>query len=262
MPYSLSLWDCHCHTEFAYCGQDVAAAPAIAVARQFGLDGICLTEHAPQLYCTAEDFWDARHIREPDIWRSPAESRMADYRRAVEPLRSDFVRVGLEAELDEAGQLTVLDEDRRWLDLLLGAIHWLPHARRGTGTAEWNRLFLQTCETILAAGVDVLAHPFRLFMATDRPVSPELYTTLADMLAATGTAVELNFHYVSNPNRQFYLQCIQRGVKVAFGSDAHRMDEVARLEQHVAFLRQVAEQDDIAEFLFVPPQRGTADGNG
>lgn len=68
---------------------------------------------------------------------------------------------------------------------------------------------------------------------------------LADMLAATGTAAEINCHLNSN-DPEFFAQCIARGVKIAFGSDAHRLSEVGNLGPHLQLLREAAGAGDPA----------------
>jgi len=255
LPQTPRVADCHAHTQFAYCGRDLSAAGVIERARLFGLSGVCLVEHAPQLYCTADDFWNARHIRNGELWRRAEHSRMADFRREVEPLRDDYVRVGLEVELDSAGQITLHDGDRDWPDLLVGAVHWLPEDHAGMNDATLAGAFLRANERLLAGGLDVLAHPWRFFLRVKRPVPAHLYGRLADMLARTGTAAEVNFH-TNQPEAAFFTECIQRGVKVCFGSDAHELYEVGALLPHLDLLREAAGGKDPQQVLFDPSGKG------
>ena len=53
------VFDCHVHTQLAYCAQDILVDTAIERCGTLGLAGMCLTEHAPQLYCDKNDFWAA-----------------------------------------------------------------------------------------------------------------------------------------------------------------------------------------------------------
>jgi len=243
------LADWHAHTEFAYCGRGITARRVIERARNFGLAGQCLVEHAGQLYCRAEDFWQAEHVHRPAAWREGEHSRMREFREAMSPLRSGFVRVGLEVELDANGDLTVRSEDRAWADVLVGAIHWLP-ARdfESLSDAEFAAAFMRANDRMLAAGIDILAHPWRVFRRTGRGVPGELYGPLAEMLAATGTAVELNFH-VNEPDERFFAACIERGVKVAPASDAHEPWEAGGLTAHVSFIGRAAVGRDVGELL-------------
>jgi histidinol phosphatase-like PHP family hydrolase len=249
----LALVDCHAHTEFAYCGQGISAEATIERSRTFGLAGVCLVEHAPQLYCSADDFWNARHIHQPALWRAGANSRADQFRSVMEPRRTDFVRIGLEVELDADGQLTLREEDQ-WIDLVVGAIHWLAEDPAGLTDAQLAAAFMQTCEGLLRGGIDILAHPWRVFAWVKRPVPTELYPVLADALAAAGVAAEINCHKnVSDP--AFFAECIARGVKISFGSDAHQTHQAGNLLPHLAILQQAAGTTDpqvLRELMFRP----------
>jgi len=246
-----AVWDCHTHTQFAYCRDNVTAEAVVARARKFGLAGVCITEHAPQLYCRAEDFWEARHIHEPEIWRGEEHSRMAAYRAAVAPLRAENVRVGLEVELDRDGELVLKDEDRAWADLLLGAIHWLPKADGAEKTEDPEAVFMDTCEKLIAHGVDVLAHPLRIFRWLEMPAPKHLYAPLAEMLASGGVAAEFNIHG-NEPDPAFLAECIRRGVKISLGSDSHHTAQVAGFGYHLDVLERLSDGRELADILYSP----------
>ena len=94
-------------------------------------------------------------------------------------------------------------------------------------------------------------NPFRFFRRSERPTPTELYEPLARALAATGTAAEINFH-TNEPHAQFFAACIERGVKIALGSDAHAQYEAAGLSAHLALLRRAAGTSDTADLLWYP----------
>ncbi len=244
LPEQLGLIDGHAHTEFAYCGRNTSADGVIDRARRIGLAGVRLVEHAPQLYCSKEQFWVGRHIFEPALWHRAEHSRTKAFRSAMMPRRDGFAKIGLEVELDADDRLTLHDEDR-WVDLLVGAIHWLKRDPREMTDAEMGSLFMATCEGLIAGGAKVLAHPWRIFSWARRPVPTDLYNPLADLLAATGTAAEINFH-VNWSDPAFFAACVERGAKIAFGSDAHELYEVGSFGPHLDVLRQAAGSDDPA----------------
>lgn len=247
MPPTPRLVDTHCHTELAYCGTTISAAEAIDRSRRMNLAGLYLVEHAPQLYCTADDFWAARHVREPQVWRAGDATRMNQFRSLVEPLRSDFVGVGLEVELDADGRLTLHDQDRQWVDLLVGAVHWIAEDWKTLTTAQMTHAFMRTTEGLLASGVHILAHPWRWFLKKcDIPT--ELFIPLADLLAATGVAAEINFH-INEPQAAFFARCIERGVKIAVGSDAHAIEEAGDFHAHLRLLQDIAGTSDVQGLL-------------
>ncbi len=251
MPAPPLLWDCHSHTAFAYCATDITAHAVIDRSKLMGLAGACLTEHGPQLYVSHEEFWHGRHVYEPALWRDNPACRMAEFRKVARDLRSDFVRVGLEIEADCEGNLILKDEDRDWPDILVGAVHWLMERTDDKTDAEISKIFLNTCQALLDGGVDVLAHPWRYFRRRNMRVPTELYPVLAGMLAETNTAAEINFH-VNQPDPAFFAECIERGLKISFGSDSHAVYEAAAFWPHLEVLRTAAGTDDIVDLLFFP----------
>ncbi len=244
------LVDYHIHTEFSYCGTDVTATEAIERAKTFALGGMSIAEHAPQLYCCHDDYWNGRHIANPSLWRSSEHSRMGEFRQKILPMRSEFVRVGMEVEVDSDGVITLLDEDRDGIDIILGGVHWLTGPNdKDLSDVEMISTFMKVNEHMLAAGVDILAHPWRYFRRSQKPAPKELYPVLADMLAATGVAAEINFH-TNQPDPAFFACCIERGVKISFGSDAHRNNEVGNFAAHLEVLRTAAGTDDLDGLLY------------
>jgi len=241
--------DCHCHTEFAYCGEDVAAGSVVARARDVGLRRVCLTEHSGQLYLRAEDYWRYAFITEPDSWlraRATGAARMAAYRGTVTALRSPSVRVGLEVECDGLGRLTLADEDREGWDILLGAVHTVPEllfASPDPRTVE--REFMRITESLVSGGIGVLAHPFRLFDRGKMRVPTELYGPVAELLAAHNVAAEINFH-THRPDPAFFGRCLERGVRLSLGSDAHALREVGHLRPHLDLLASIGATGDPA----------------
>ncbi|HNX26856.1 MAG TPA: PHP domain-containing protein [Phycisphaerae bacterium] len=244
--------DCHCHTELAYCNSGVTAMQAVEDSKKAGLGGVCLTEHAPQLYCTADEFWGVEHINRC-IWRNNPASRVPIFKTLVAPYRDDpFVRVGFEVELDADGCLTINDEDRQWADIVVGAIHWLAGEPRDFTQTQFIDAFVDTNRKILAGGVDVLAHPFRVFPSRKRAVDKTLYPLMADMLGEFNTAAEINTHHTSSPDPDFYALCIDRNVKISLGTDSHFPHQVGKIRQNLEVLQKAAGKDDVSEYLYYP----------
>jgi histidinol phosphatase-like PHP family hydrolase len=234
-PYA----DFHCHTEFAYCRDDVTAAEAIRRAEVFGVGKLHLTEHAGQLYLSPDDYWSAAYLADPEIIareRRAGRGRMDAYRAHVTPLRSERVGLGLEVEVDGAGRLTLLEEDAESWDVLLGAVHVTPESMLATpDQARVEAEFLWFTEVLVRSGVNILAHPFRLFRRKGMRVPEELFEPVADLLAENGVAAELNYH-LNDESPDFVRMCVERGVKIALGSDSHGLWEVAALHPHLDLL--------------------------
>jgi len=211
MPKEPPLVDVHVHTQYAYCATTVTAQGAIERARKLGLSGIVLTEHAGHLYVSPED--SGRIIEKPQLlrrYRSEGRDRMRAYRKEMEALRSSFVRLGLEVECDR---------------------------------------FMMVTEKLLQQGVKVLAHPFRFFRRRGMEVPKHLFKPVAEMLAKYKMAAELNFH-TNEPDPEFFRLCLEEGVPIALGSDAHALYEVGEFAPHIEFLRKLAVGSNLKNILF------------
>jgi histidinol phosphatase-like PHP family hydrolase len=78
-----------------------------------------------------------------------------------------------------------------------------------------------------------------------------LFAPVAQAQADTRTAAEINFHG-NEPVPAFLDECLARGVKIAFGSDAHAMHEVGAFGPHLDLLRRLAATEDVAGLLLYP----------
>jgi histidinol phosphatase-like PHP family hydrolase/predicted MPP superfamily phosphohydrolase len=251
-PVDLAPVDSHAHTELAYCGDDITLADLLHRSRLMGLGGVVVTEHAPQLYCGPEDFWQAGHVLQPSLWQAPSRAdRMHLFRRLTEPLDRSFARVGLEVELDADGEITLRDEDRDVADVLIGAIHWIPERLDGSSEAATIDAFRRATLKLIASGIDILAHPMRRFMRRGTPPPDSLRDELSAALAEHDVAAEVNFHNAP-PDEMLFARCLDRGVKIAFATDAHARWEAGALGAHVAFLQRLAGRDDISDLLLYP----------
>lgn len=242
MPGAPPLTDFHCHTHYAYCRDDIHAGGAIERARLLGLRRLFLTEHAGQLYLPQEEFWGGRFFHDPGLIsrrRHTPACRMDAYLAEVLPLRDDFVRLGIEVDGDGRGGLTLLDEDREHFELLVGAVHWLPPPfdPQAASPAALRRHFMAATESLCRNGIRILAHPFRYFRRLGLDVPTDLCQPMVQLLAATGVAAEINFH-TNSPDPRFVAACLEAGVPIALGTDAHALWETGDLSPHLDILRQ------------------------
>jgi len=240
MPHII---DVHCHTEHAYCGTTVDTAPCIALSQALGVSTLCITEHAFQLYfdkgCAMSFSWQGDPSCAGSVWATPERGRMAAYQRFAQKIRSPFVKVGLELDLYDNGKLLIAPEDLQaeW-DILIGSVHCVQgFVPRKTGQKEAERLFLRDVQRLVEYDIDVLAHPFRFFSWNGLERPTHLYPVVADLLADSGVAAEVNFH-AHQPDAEFIRQCFEKGVKIALASDAHDLAEAGEFWPHVNVLRQ------------------------
>ena len=250
-PPALRLVEYHAHTQFAYCGEDSDMTRGIALARDFGLAGIGFAEHSGQLYFSREDYWSGLCHAEGVAAIKPADSRIDAYFEAAAAHRGPGVAVGLEVDADHRGQPVLCPEDRERADHLIGAVHRLPaldagDAAPGVVLAEF---FAQT-EALLRHRLDMLAHPLRFLNRGGVVVTRDVMARLVELLKASGTAAEVNFH-LGGPPAEFVRMCVERGVKLSLGGDAHTLFDIGNFSQHLELLRAAGvTESDLPDVLY------------
>lgn len=247
------LIDFHAHSQYAYCADDVTAADVVEHAQAFGLSKVHITEHAGQLYLSAEDYWSGVFRRDASVIRRERDAgrgRMERFRSEMAPLRSASVGLGLEVETDADGKLTLLEEDAGGWDVIVGAVHVVPEIKADSpDPAQVVREFMADTERVVTSGVDIFAHPFRIFRRKDLRVPTELYELVAEMLAANGVAAEINFH-TNEPDPAFFALCVEHGAKIALGSDSHGLWEVGEFAPHLEVLTKAVPVDRLPDVLY------------
>ena len=215
-----------------------AVSPFVHAARAAGVDEIGFTEHG--YYFT--------QLR--TLWSVPYQSErcaydLEQYVDAVVQARDRGLPVKLGLEVDYVPGRE--DETRALLapypwDYLLGSVHWIdglsvdgdPRLVDEVGVeSAWHRYF----ETLgLAAGsglFDSLSHPDLVKIFGDRADAFD-YSTVADAIAESGTAIEVSTAGLRKPVGELYPHpdllraCRERAVPVTTGSDAHVPSLVGR----------------------------------
>jgi histidinol phosphatase-like PHP family hydrolase len=239
-----NIIDMHCHTEHAYCATTVDTASALSLAKTLGVTMQCITEHAFQLYFEKKYAMSGKWQKEPQevqrVWDTPSRFRMENYRKFAEKLRSPYTKIGLEVDLYDNGKLLLApdDSEEEMWDFLIGAIHFIHDFTPGKTTqAEAEKLFLRDVEHLLHLPIKVLAHPMRFFAWSRLEMPKHLYPVVAEMLADSGVAAEINFHAFQT-DADFIRTCIEKNVKIALASDAHALQEVGEFIPHINVLKQ------------------------
>lgn len=237
---SVELIDYHCHTEFGYCAEDVSMEKVIERCNLFGIKKVYFTEHAGQLYLSFDDYWNYKFFGGIDILRKQREKgkdRIKDYVKKFKSLNTDIAGIGLEVEIDKNGNLTLLDEDRKFFEILIGAIHYIPEEYIVSNDLL-EKKFIWTIEKLVENKINILAHPFRFFVRRNIERPKHLYKKVAKILKEGNVKVELNFH-TNNPEPEFFRICIEENVEIVFGSDSHNLLEVGDFSKHIEFMKNL-----------------------
>lgn len=180
-----------------------------------------------------------------------AENRMKTYIDMKRVHEGERVRFGLEVDCDFQGRTLVAPQDRDHFDFFIGAMHALPSLTAKTPpTQDDQDVFLGLLSKLLAHGIDVLAHPFRVFRRSGWSAPRELFQPTAQLLREHGVAAEINFH-TNEPPVEFIGDCLTLGVKVSLGSDAHNLAEIGDFAYHLALLNDAGFDGELSDVLYI-----------
>ena len=252
-PPQLGLVDWHVHTPFAYCNENMDPARSIELAHVFGLAGLALTEHSSHLYYDYKRIVAGEYFRGGIVGAPAAEFRADAYFDAMAPLRSGYLKVGIETDVAYNGAPIIRPADAERCDVRTGAVHDLPELRKPRPDPERCREeFLFLTRRVLETGPQILAHPFRVFRRAHQGVSESLFEPVCRLLREHNVAAEINFH-TNQPSPDFIRMCIREGVRLALGSDAHNMYEIGEFAPHLALLRSMGYDADLNAILIPFP---------
>ena len=77
-------------------------------------------------------------------------------------------------------------------------------------------------------------------------VSPPMLCSVADLLRGHDTAAEVNGRGAA-PDPEFFRLCLERGVKLSFGGDAHDLSEIGDFACHLQLLRDIGFDGDLSD---------------
>jgi histidinol phosphatase-like PHP family hydrolase len=252
MPPELELWDYHTHTQFAYCSTSMQISVSPGLAKSFGLAGLAFTEHSGQLYFYPDTYWGWKFGQDGIATQVGRQERIADYWAEASKAAGPNVLVGLEVDADFNGRGVLTDADRRRAQFLAGAIHNLPEFKKPKkDLAQAAGEYMAMLERLAPSGIRILAHPVRLFRARGLAAPDWLFGRIVELLKENNVAAEVNFHN-NQPPADLYRKCLEAGVKLSFGSDAHALYEVGEFAPHLKFLKEIGYDGDLTDILVRP----------
>ncbi len=179
------------HTHTVYSDGDGAIADNIAAAEEKGLTLLAITDHSHYLGPRTIN----RYVREVKRWAEDSGVR---------------VLVGIEGNITPGG-VDVPDWMAEKLDFVIASVHeWL----------ETPEEYLELVKAALAdESVDVIGHFGANFPYIGFPGAEELEEIL-ELAEVNGKAFEISSRY-QVPELDFVRECIRRGIRLTFASDAH-----------------------------------------
>ena len=241
------LTDTHVHTQMAYCNENMELLSCLKLAKLWGLEEIAFTEHSGHLY-----FKQEQYRGEDKIWYKEGLDcreqtvRTQEYLNLFSHVEREHCRLGMELDVDRRGRLIAGNDVLNRLELKVGAVHALEKNAQEGGDEE----FFLAVKSLVESGIDILAHPFRIYSwdgAGEKPV--RLFEPIVELLKKNNVAAEINFHH-NRPDPVFTRMCIDAGVRIALGSDAHNLYEVGFFQPHLKFLREIGYTGELKDILF------------
>jgi len=252
MNDALGLVDAHIHTQFAYCSENMDIGRAMKLCDDFGLAGFGFSEHAEHLYFDLESCRSGEGLKSGIESAREEDDRVGAYFEAARDAECPRDCVGFEVDVDFNGKLLIREEDRARAAYLIGSVHVLRELYAGGRDLDKAcDEFLSRTERILAGGIRVLAHPLRVFRRAKVRAPESVFEPLVKLLLRYGAAAEINFH-TNEPPPAFVKLCLDAGVKLALGTDAHNLCEVGEFAPHLALLESVGFNGELKDILIDP----------
>ncbi|HPY89116.1 MAG TPA: hypothetical protein PLE92_07915 [Lentisphaeria bacterium] len=247
----LPLRDLHTHSHFAYCNDDMDLAWESRLMDAVNLSGTAITEHSGHLVFSQQQYW-GKLWYPGDLAPAQQHNRKAAYRDFLAQAAKQDQRFqpGLEIDIDLTGRIIVDKDLLEATRFRIGAVHFLSMSKPAPDTPGAVEEFMRLTERLITSGlIQALAHPFRVFSwdgAGEKPT--RVFNRVVKMLKQHNVAAEINFHH-NRPDPVFTRKCLDAGVKISLGSDAHSLYELGAFLPHLHFLREIGYDGDWRDIL-------------
>lgn len=234
-----AFFDCHTHTEFSSCAEDVTLQGYLEIARTSDQQ-FAVTDHSAQIFYPPDQRWgfwteDAVELFEANI--DDGSERIRHYVRTMRSAQCGGMFVGTELDVLPDGRKVFPEGLLESLDIILGAIHSMPTLKQERPVAEIYKEFRVQVEALAGHGMQVLVHPYRLILAAGVPVSDDLLDWTVRCARDAGFALEINSHkQFPDTDLAMVRLALEHGVTIATGTDTHRTEEFGDFRYHEQIL--------------------------
>lgn len=245
-------FDCHVHTVRSACGEDITDAWLCEKAPEKALR-FTVTDHTMHLYFEPELAWAMMSDDGIELFEQRKDSGRDSILRYLDDIRScnlPNMMVGVELDVQPDGQIMFPPDLRDQVDIMVGALHYMPTIRAKAGYSEIEAEFRRQTLWLLEYGVDVLAHPFRILLQQGHPASDELVEWTVEQAGRYKAALEINSHKLFEEHDLLMIRlAAQRGIKLATGTDSHNSREFGEFSYHRAIIERAGLSDEQAQGL-------------
>lgn len=239
--------DYHVHSKYSHCGE-MAIEKIAETAAKKGIKKYFVTDHSSHFYFPEQESWEFRYLKDRRIFDRVKAKGRKKVMQCMEEVRKFYAkgaRTGMEADFDFDGELLIDYDYRDKLDIVIGAIHWLPCLWDKYTEEKLADEFLEYTLKLLDKDIAILAHPTRVFKWDERDykVPSEVIGPIIEKAKAKGIALEINSHS-KNPDSFFIKKCIEKGATIALCTDSHNQDEFGDFSYHKEILKDCGIAED------------------
>jgi histidinol phosphatase-like PHP family hydrolase len=253
-----TFFDCHTHTEFSSCAEDVTLQGYVEIARRSSRQ-FAITDHSAQIFYPPEQRWgfwseDAVEIFEGN--QQSGRQRIEHYIETIRGAQCGGMLLGTELDVLPDGRKVFPEGLLSSLDIIAGAVHYMPTLKAERPVDEVHDEFRSQVEALARHGMDVLVHPYRLLLADGVPVTDGLLDWTVRFARDAGFALEINSHkQFPQCDTRMARMAVEVGATIAVGTDTHRVNEFGVFSYHQEILRGVGLRPDSWDaHLFRPAQ--------
>ncbi|MFW6437494.1 MAG: PHP domain-containing protein, partial [Armatimonadota bacterium] len=234
-----TFFDCHTHTEFSACAEDVTLKGYVEIAATTS-QGFAITDHSAQIFYPPDNrwgFWSEDVYKLFEENQESGRERIKHYIDTIRGAQCGGMLVGTELDVLPDGRKVFPDDLFGSLDIILGAVHSMPTLRNERPVDEVHEELRFQIEALAGHGMDVLVHPYRLILAADVPVTEELLDWTVRLAAERGFALEINSHkQFPDVDLRMVRRALEDDVTIAIGTDTHRTEEFGDFAYHEQIL--------------------------
>ena len=238
LPDDYPYFDIHTHSPYGYCAENMDLAAEYDQLDIWGLEKAAVTEHSRHLWFEPTGSWFKSGMDSKEIF-----NRFDVYFDSCQKT-ADRLIPGLEIDCAANGDIILPPQYDAPAQIKIGGLHKL------TDTPDQDKCrqeFLYLTRRLAEAGLPVLAHPLRILKKYHCDARP-VYRQLVKILKEYNMAAEINCHQ-DLPEPEFYRLCLDSGVKLVFGSDAHNLRDFGFLQPHIEFLRLIGFNGSLQDIL-------------
>lgn len=252
------FFDCHTHTEFSSCAEDVTLQGYVEIARTTSQQ-FAITDHSAQIFYPPEQRWGFWTEDAVELFESNQQAgceRIEHYIETIRAAQCGGMLVGTELDVLPDGRKVFPDGLLGELDIIAGAVHSMPTLRNERPAVDVYEEFRNQVRALARHGMHVLVHPFRLILAAEVPVTDDLLEWTVGIAEDFDFALEINSHkQFPECDLRMARLALEQGATIAVGTDTHRVEEFGDFTYHEEILHAAGlSAGEFTSHLFEPPR--------